>query len=303
MAPARRLARRRDDDDVIVGVEVRDHAIHTIAAEHDGSIVARDHRPITHGAFQAAMRAVATEQIAAFGIAVRTSVVPALTEFASAAAVETGCEPRFFTAGAAVAAAEHWRGAGRRAQHVIAIVADDRVEAGIVIDGRVFHGAHGRAGAAGWLALNPVERDDYRRLGCLQAEVASAGIVRRLMWRVKAGDASQAVVLAGGNIDAVTARHVFDAARTGDPVARGVVRDTVRYIGMAIANLATVIDPQVIVLSGLLADASDLLLAPVRAEALRHLPPAIATTLEIATSTLGEDAAALGAARAAMLAS
>jgi len=71
---------------------------------------------------------------------------------------------------------------------------------------------------------------------------------------------------------------------------------------MAFANLAAVIDPQVIVLSGLMADASDLLLARCRSEALRHLPPAIATTLEIVAGTLGEDAAAPGAARAAMLA-
>ena len=71
---------------------------------------------------------------------------------------------------------------------------------------------------------------------------------------------------------------------------------------MAIANLASVIDPQVIVLGGLLAEAGDLLLAPCRAEAQRHLPPAIATTVEIVAGKLGEDAAALGAARAAMLA-
>lgn len=287
---------------MIVGVEVRDHAIHTIAAEPDGTIVSRDDRPISPDAFQAALRAVVTGGISAFGIAVRTSVVPALKEFAAVAGGDAGCEPRFFTAGAAVAAAEHWRGAGRRAQHVVALVADERIDAGIVINGRLFHGAHGLAGAAGWLALNPVERDDYRRLGCLQAEVAGPGIARRLVWRVKGGDPSQAVELAGGSLEAITARHVFDAARNGDGVARGVVRDTARYVGMAIANIATVIDPQVMVLAGVIADASDLLLGPCRAEALRHLPPAIATTLEIVVGKLGEDAAALGAARAAMLA-
>jgi predicted NBD/HSP70 family sugar kinase len=287
---------------VIVGVEVREHAIRTIAADHDGTIVSRDERPISADAVRAALRAVATDRVTAFGIAGRSAVVPALKEFAGAATAGDGCEPRFFTAGAAVAAGEQWRGAARRARHVIAIVADERIDAGIIIDGRVFHGAHGAAGAAGWLALNPVERDDYRRLGCLQAEVAGPGIVRRLLWRVKGGDSSQAVELAGGSLDTVAARHVFEAARKGDAVARGVVRDTARYFGMAIANLATVLDPQVIVLSGLMADAADLLLAPCRAEAQRHLPPAIATTVEIVAGKLGPDAAALGAARAAMLA-
>ena len=69
----------------------------------------------------------------------------------------------------------------------------EHVTAGLLVDGRVWTGAHGYAGSVGWLALNPVERDDYRRYGGLEAEVAAAGIVRRLVWRIKSGDRSNVV--------------------------------------------------------------------------------------------------------------
>ena len=61
-------------------------------------------------------------------------------------------------------------------------------------------GANRRAPAIAWLALNPVEREDYRKIGCLEAEVAAPGIVRRLIWRVKAGDRSRVVDAVGGDL-------------------------------------------------------------------------------------------------------
>src|SRR5439155_283518 len=81
-----------------------------------------------------------------------------------------------------------------------ALTAADSVHSGLVIDGVPFEGAHGLAGAAAWLALNPVEREDYRRFGSLEAEIGAAGIVRRLVWRIKSGDRSRVLDMAGGDI-------------------------------------------------------------------------------------------------------
>src|SRR6266478_6550519 len=75
------------------------------------------------------------------------------------------------------------------------------------------------AGVASWMALNPVEREDYRRFGCLEAEIGNAGIVRRLVWRIKSGDESRVLGMAGGDIGAITLQHIFDAARAGDGVS------------------------------------------------------------------------------------
>jgi glucokinase len=92
---------------------------------------------------------------------------------------------------------------------------------------------------------------------------------------------------------------VLDGARRGDGVAISVMRDTAKYLGMGAANLAAVVDPQALVLGGIMASAADLLLDPVRTEMLRRLPPRIAQSLKIVPAALGADAAAIGAARLA----
>jgi predicted NBD/HSP70 family sugar kinase len=210
--------------------------------------------------------------------------------------------PQTLLHGASVALGEQWIGAARDATHVVALSAADTIDAGIVVDGRLFGGAHGLAGAARWLALNPVEREDYRRFGCLEAEVGSPGIVRRLVWRIKSGDRSRALDMTNNNLAAITAAHVFEAARAGDGVAVSVVRDTAKYIGMAVANLIAIVDPQIVVLGGAIAEAGDLLLEPTRVEVSRRISPASNRHVQVVPAKLGDAAAAVGAARAAMLA-
>jgi glucokinase len=130
--------------------------------------------------------------------------------------------------------------------------------------------------------------------------VSNKGIARRLSWRIQAGDHS-AVLERAGDLESITATHVFDGARTGDGVAISVVRDTAKYIGMAVANLATAIDPEVVVLAGDIAAAGDLLLDPVRQECARRLPPGMVDQFRLEMSPLGDDAVAIGTARLAAL--
>ena len=205
-------------------------------------------------------------------------------------------------AGAAAVSAEAWIGAAKGARHVISLHVGDEVYAGVMLDGRLWTGAHHRAGAAAWLAVNPVERQDYRKLGSLAAEVSTRGVARRLSWRVQAGGESHVLEAAGGSLDAITERHVFDGARAGDGVAISVVRDTAKYIGMAVATLAAAIDPEIVIVNGAVAVA-DLMLEPVRTECARRLPPDTMKDLRIEFSALGTDAVAIGAARIALSAS
>ena len=210
-------------------------------------------------------------------------------------------EVPFSSSGAAAVAAECWVGAARGARHAICLSIGEQVFAGIMLGGIPWAGAHGLAGSAGWLALNPVERQDYRKFGSLAAEVSNQGIARRLSWRIQAGDHS-AVLERAGDLESITAMHVFEGARVGDGVSISVVRDTAKYIGMAAANLASAIDPEVVVLGGEIAAAGDLLFDPVRQEYARRLPPGMAEQVRFEISTLGDDGVAIGAARLAALA-
>jgi predicted NBD/HSP70 family sugar kinase len=202
------------------------------------------------------------------------------------------------SAGGAAVSAEIWTGAAGGARHAICLWVGETVLAGIVLDGRLWRGAHGMAGAAAWLALNPVERQDYRKFGSLAAEVSNKGIARRLAWRIQAGDHSS-VLERAGDLDAITAAHVFEGARLGDGVSISVVRDTAKYIGMAIANLSSAIDPEIVVIAGPAAAYGDLLIEPVRQECVRRLPPALAGRFRCEMSPLGDDGVAIGAARLA----
>lgn len=290
-----------------LGLDWADGRITLAVVDGDGRVVHR----AAGGSDQASVRTVGGIPIDAIGIASGFESNPQglagsavefeshsrLAEIAGAGAPE----PHLCAPGAAAVTAEGWVGAARGARHAVCLLIGDRVLAGILLDGKPWSGAHDMAGAAAWLALNPVERQDYRKFGSLAAEVSNKGIARRLSWRIQAGDHS-AVLERAGDLESITAQHVFDGARTGDGVSISVVRDTAKYIGMAVANLAATLDPEVVVLAGTIAAAGDLLLEPVRQECARRLPPGMADKVRVEISPLGDDGVAIGAARLAMLA-
>jgi glucokinase len=199
--------------------------------------------------------------------------------------------------GNASAIAEIWYGSGKGARDLVAFSIGPCVSAGVVSNGALLAGAHGLASSVQWLALNPVEREDYRRMGCLEAEGGSAGIVRRLVWRIKSGDRSSVLDAAGGDFNAITLEMILKGAHENDGVSISVIRDTVKYLAMAVSNIAAVIDPEAIVLGGILQSSGDLLLEPIRQECARRMPPGIYDNLRIEVSTLGRDSAPMGAAR------
>ena len=292
----------------MLGLDLQDTAAAALAIDGAGRVLARaehPHRGDVAGAALAALEAVTRSVATPLSAAGIASALPELPAHAAAAAAIGKRYPGPFlkdgimAAGTAAAVAEAWVGAAAGALDVVYFAAGDHMVAGLIARGQPWLGAHGRAGAAAWLALNPVEREDYRKHGCLEAEVAAGGIVRRLVWRVKAGDRSRVQDAANGDLASITVDMVLDAARAGDGVSISVMRDTAKYLGMAAANLVTTADPEVLVLGGIMASAADLLFEPVRTELARRLSPATNAGLRIVPAALGSDAAAIGAARQA----
>jgi glucokinase len=284
------------------GVELLDSAALAVAVD-DGGVRNRALVEASGDLCQAADAAVAELKMApgtAVGVTTSNPEAPGAGEAAAALAERFG-QP-VLQSGVAAALAETWLGAAKGTADVAYFAVGEHVVAGIVREGRAMIGAHGRATSVAWLPLNPVEREDYRKMGCLEAEVAALGIVRRLVWRIKAGDDSRVLEAVGNDLTKITAEHVLAAARAGDGVSISVMRDTAKYLGMAAANLVLVVDPAMLVLGGIMADAADLLIEPVRTEIGRRLPRSMIDALPIATATLGVDAAAIGAARQAHLA-
>ena len=287
--------------DLTLGVDVSD-VIARLAIVSDSVVVTQGIvASIRPAAIKdAAKKAIASAKGKVTGVAVALAgageAVP--DDLAAALAGIGKGAPTAIAAGTAAAIAEQWLGAARGAKNVIAFSIAEHVTAGVLIGGVPFTGAHGLASSIGWLALNPVEREDYRRFGGLEAEVASAGIVRRFVWRIKSGDESKVADQVKGDFSKISAADILQGARLGDGVSISVVRDTAKYVGMAVANLVTMFDPEVVVLGGSIASSGDIMLEAIRTETQRRLMPQQCDRVRIELSSLGDDAIAIGAARA-----
>jgi glucokinase len=294
--------------ELTLGVDLSDLIPRLAVVDAGGQVLARAESPPGTSADvnairDAAKRVVAglAAPVAAIGVALPSAFdklpPPVAASLREASSRDTGIVP--IAAGTAAAIAEQWIGAARGIKQVVTISVGEHVTAGIILNGEPWRGSHGFASSAAWLAMNPVEREDYRRLGGLEAEIASASIVRRFVWRIKSGDESSAANKVNGDFSKLGADDILQASRTGDGVSISIVRDTAKYVGMAAANMATLFDPETIVLGGVIVQSGDVLFDAIKTECSRRLHPKHAELTRLVLSTLGDDAVAIGAARAA----
>jgi glucokinase len=189
---------------------------------------------------------------------------------------------------------EQWLGVAKGAKDAVFLAVGTGIGAGIIAGGRVLHGAEDIAGAVGWFALNPNFKDEYAAMGCFEAEASGNSVGRKAGRALRAGRPTLMRELAGGDPGAVTAEIVAAAARKKDFLAQNLLGETVTYLGMGIANIVSILNPEIVVLGGGLFQASDLLLEPVRREFRRWAQPLAAQAVRIEVSTLGEDAGLVG---------
>ena len=291
--------------DVTLGVDLSDVIARLAVVDAAGKVIERgivaSHRgPAIKDAARKALHGAGT-RVGAIGVALPTATDRVPDDMASSLANATAAATpiRAVAAGRAAAIAEYRAGAAVGIKHVITFSIAEHATAGVMVDGTPWCGAHGLASSVGWLALNPVEREDYRRFGGLEAEVASAGIVRRFVWRIKSGDRSKVADGVKGDFSKIAAADIVQGARAGDGVAISVMRDTAKYIGMAVANLVTAFDPDIVVLGGIIASSGDILLDAINTEVARRVMPEQNEQVRVVLSTLGDDAVAIGAALSA----
>lgn len=172
-------------------------------------------------------------------------------------------------------------GSGRGVKDLAYIKVASGVGAGLVIDGRVYRGPGGTAGEIGHITLDesgPVCRCGNR--GCLETFTAARYVLPLLM---------------PSHGPDLTMERVVQLARAGDPGCRRVIADVGRHIGSGIANLCNLLNPSRVVLGGDLAEAGELVLAPIRDSVSRYAIPSAARQLSLAQGALGGRAEVLGA--------
>ncbi|MCX6570203.1 MAG: ROK family protein [Candidatus Aminicenantes bacterium] len=199
----------------------------------------------------------------------------------------------------AYVAGESWRGAAAGARDAVFLAVGTGIGAGIISGGRILHGHEDIAGAVGWFGLNPAFKPEYASMGSFEAEASGNSVARKARELLERGMASSILDLAGGRVEAVTAEVVAEAARKKDPLALEIVAETVTYLAMGIANIVSILNPEVVVVGGGLFQAADVFLDPVRREFKRWAQPLAARTVRIELSALGEDAGLYGCAKLA----
>jgi glucokinase len=198
----------------------------------------------------------------------------------------------------AAAWGEHEWGAAKGRNHSMTISLGTGIGAGFTVKGEVLRGANGFAGEPGHMIVNPNgPLCPCGQRGCWERYASGSGLGRLAREAAHAGVADALVERAGGEPEDVRGEHVTAAARDGDPAAREVLGRFAWWVALGLANLVNILDSEVIVIAGGLAEAGDLILEPTR-EAYRGLVLAADRRPEvpIVVAELGERAAAIGAA-------
>ncbi|HET6798776.1 MAG TPA: ROK family protein [Gemmatimonadales bacterium] len=193
---------------------------------------------------------------------------------------------------------EWWMGAARDTQNAIGITIGTGIGGGIIINGKLFHGASDCAGEIGHTTIDTEgRRCKCGNYGCLEAYASGPNIALRAVEEIQAGADSRLAGYVGGDLKKITAQTVYQAAHDGDDLALEVVNDTAKFLGAGIANLVNVFNPEVVVVCGGVTLAGEHLFAPLRREvARRAFKPAVAVC-RIVPCELSGTAGVYGAAR------
>ncbi|MDP5228563.1 MULTISPECIES: ROK family protein [Arthrobacter] len=185
------------------------------------------------------------------------------------------------------ALAERWRGAAQGIDHLVVMLAGDRLGSGVLESGRLLHGQHGGFGELGFL-------DHLDGVG------DTHGIAHYVaLWGREALDGGTKTSLrarCGGDGRRLTAEAVFAAAAEGDAVARGILDRVAHRMARVIGSLSTVVNPELVVIAGAVAESAGALIDAIE----RDLPEFTHTPPRVVASSLGEGIVSLGAVRHAL---
>jgi predicted NBD/HSP70 family sugar kinase len=184
------------------------------------------------------------------------------------------------------ALAEHRRGVARGIDDIVLVWGSVGVGGGLVVDGEPLTGVAGYSGEVGHIPVNPDGLPcRCGSLGCWETEVGTSALLRR------AGRPPE------GGKDAVG--EVLAEAEAGDPVALAAFAETGRWLGIGLAGIINILNPQLVVLGGRLAASYPYVRSTLEAELDRRVLRASRRIMHVVTTSLGADAPLLGAAELA----
>ncbi len=202
-----------------------------------------------------------------------------------------GC-PAFLQNDANACALAEWRfGAGRGTRSMVFLTFGTGMGAGLILDGRLYEGASGLAGEVGHVRIAEDGPEGYGKAGSFEGLCSGGGIAR--MARAAAeewlsGGRSPGFCPDRAALDALTARHVGEAAEAGDPLAMDVLRRCGRFLGRGLAMIIDILNPQRIVIGSIFTRCERLLAPAMEEEITREALPGAARDCRVVPAALGE---------------
>ncbi len=159
-----------------------------------------------------------------------------------------------------------WRwGAGVGARNMVYLTQGTGIGGGLILDGRLYRGTNDLAGEVGHQTIlpeGPICACGKR--GCLEALASGPSIARLARESLHYRRGARLVEIAGGTPADITAKHVIEAAREGDPFSKAILEEAGTYLGIGLANIIQILNPELIVLGTIAVHAGDLILESVR---------------------------------------
>lgn len=189
------------------------------------------------------------------------------------------------------AVAEHRFGAGRGTLNMVFLTLGTGLGAGIIAGGRLYRGACDAAGEIGHVRLTRKGPVGYHKAGSVEGWASGGGLAqvaeKAVRSAVRRGETTLLAECLARN-SAVTARDVGEAARSGDALAKRLIRSTGRRLGETLAILVDILNPERIVIGGLAMRLGDDLWRPARSVLKREALGSSAAACEIVPASLGE---------------
>ncbi len=208
-----------------------------------------------------------------------------------------GLETFLINDASAAALGEYRFGAGKGVDNLIYLTVSTGIGGGIIINGELYTGASGSAGELGHMTIDVNgPACSCGNTGCLEVFASGKAMAREAIRRLGNGERSALTEMVGSKIDSITAEEISTAAQRGDSLALKVVSQAARYLGVGLANLVNIFNPEMIIVGGGVARMGDLLLNPAREVVRERAFPLLTQAVRIVKAKNIDDAGLLGAA-------
>ncbi len=191
------------------------------------------------------------------------------------------------------------KGIAKGCKDAVYIAVGTGIGAGIISGGHLLKGAMGISGSVGWMALDRPFSDEYRSCGYFESKCSGEGIARVAKDKLQKGSNYTGLLNKQNNND-VNAKDVFEAFKKGDPLAKEIIAECIELWGMALANIVSLLNPEMVIFGGgVFGPAADLIPAIIH-EAGKWAQPVSMNHVKVVATALGEDAGLYGAATLAL---